>query len=51
MRLNKREKEKLCNMRTDLGNSVTPSNVITLALKESQKKKSEKREQRISLKK
>ena len=38
MKLNKREKE-LWNMRIDLGNSVTPSNIIT---QESQNKKREK---------
>ena len=30
--LNKRERKELCKMRTDLGNSVTASNVITFIL-------------------
>ena len=29
MKLNKRDKEELWNTRIDLGNSVTPSNIIT----------------------
>ena len=39
MKLNKSEKEELCNTRIDLGNSVTPSNVVTVILQESQKKR------------
>ena len=31
MKLNKREKE-LCKMKTDLGNSVTPSNIINILI-------------------
>ena len=46
----KREK-KLCNMRTDLGNSVTPSNIITFVLQESREKKKEKRGQKFYFKK
>ena len=42
MKLNKREKEELCNTKIDLGHSVTPSKVITFVLQESQKKKIEK---------
>ena len=50
MKLNKREKEELWNMSIDLGNSVTPSNVTSFILYESQKKR-EKRGQKIYLKK
>ena len=42
MKLNKRGKE-LCNVSSDLGNSVTPLNVVTLILRESQEKKREKK--------
>ena len=46
----KRRKKELCKIR-DLGNSVTPSNVIIFVLQESQKKEREKRGQNIYLKK
>ena len=32
IKLNKREKKELWKMRIDLGNSVTPSNIITFIL-------------------
>ena len=31
-KLNKRKRKEFCKMRIDLGNSVTPSNMITLTL-------------------
>ena len=42
MKLNEREKEELCKTRIVLGNSVTPSDVITFVLEESQKKREKK---------
>ena len=44
--MNKRE--ELWNRRTDLGNSVTPSNIVTLILQESQKRKREKGAENVS---
>ena len=47
MKLNKREKEELFNMRIDSGNSMIPSNIITFILYESEKKNREKKRQKI----
>ena len=44
-----KEKKKKCNIRIDLGNSVTPANTIKFTLQGSQKKKREKRGQKIYL--
>ena len=45
-----REKE-FCNIRIDLKNSVTPSNIITSILQESKKKKRENKGQKNYLRK
>ena len=38
-----RKENELCKMRVDLGNSVTPSNIIAFLLQESQRESREER--------